>query len=341
MKYQSRNMLKLCAVVFMVCMLFIPHGAMAAKKFAIGLASREIVNDYNRGIIEGAKKVIEAAGGELIVADGQTDIRKHIDNISNLITRGVNGLIVQLGDPEQLASVFQKAQKAGIPVITTTIGQTTPGALCDVNGDDELMTVILARQLLTDIKAQGKVYIISVPGAPVLETRVRIMSAVLKGYNGVKLAEVAPTQHSVPYTLNVMQNILTANPNPGDIAAVFVTYDLIGSGAVQAIKNAGRAKDIKVYAIDGDEIGFQMLFDKNGPFYATVSQNVKQIGEIAAEMVLKAINGKAGEIPYAAYPEMSLVSKTNMEVAIKAAKTKWGDDCLTRWNLDEKSLLQK
>lgn len=332
-------------VIYLVIMVFLVgllgNVVFAADELIIGLASREIVNDYNRGIIEGAKQVVESAGGSLIVADGQTDIRKHIDNISNLITRGVKGLIVQLGDPEQLASVFEKAQKAGIPVITTTIGQTTPGALCDVNGDDELMTVILARQLLTDIKAKGKVYIISVPGAPVLETRVRIMKAVLSGYNGVQIAEVAPTQHSVPYTLNVMQNILTANPNPGDIAAVFVTYDLIGSGAVQAIKNAGRAKDIKVYAIDGDEIGFQMLFDKEGPFYATVSQNVKQIGQLAAELLLKAINGRTDEVPYAAYPEMTLVSKTNIPFAIQAAKTKWGDDCLTRWGIDENSLLQK
>ena len=313
----------------------------ADEKWEIGLASREILNDYDRGIIEGARQIVEAAGGSLIVADGHDDVRKHIDNITNLITRGVKGIIVSLGDVEQLVSVFEKAQKAGIPVVTNSIGQTTPGALCDVTGDDEFMTVVLARQLITDIKAKGKVYIISPPGAPILETRVRIMKAFLSGYNGVQVAEVVPTQQSVAYTLNVMQNILTANPNPGDIAAVFVTFDLIGSGAVQAIINAGREKDIKVYAIDGDEIGFQMLFDKEGPFRATISQDVVQVGRICAEYLLKAMDGKADEVPYSANPDVALASKTDLAFAVKRAKAKWGDDCLTRWGIDENTLLQK
>ena len=34
----------------------------AGKKYVIGMAAREITNDYNRDIIAGAKKVIEAAG---------------------------------------------------------------------------------------------------------------------------------------------------------------------------------------------------------------------------------------------------------------------------------------
>jgi len=108
------------------------------KKPVVGFASREMVNDYNRGIVEGARKVVEAAGGTLVTTDGQADIRKHIDNINSFVTRGVDGILVQLGDPEQFAAVFAKAKAAGIPVVTTSIGQTSPDALCDVNGDDDV-----------------------------------------------------------------------------------------------------------------------------------------------------------------------------------------------------------
>ncbi len=311
------------------------------KKPVVGFASREMVNDYNRGIVEGARKVVEAAGGTLVTTDGQADIRKHIDNINSFVTRGVDGILVQLGDPEQFAAVFAKAKAAGIPVVTTSIGQTSPDALCDVNGDDEIMTAILIRQMVTDIKAKGKVYIISVPGAPILETRARIARAFLSGYSGVSVADTVPTQHSVPYTLNVMQNILTANPEPGSVAAVFVTYDLLASGAAMAIANAGRQDEIKVYSIDGDEIGFQMLFDKSNPFAATVSQNVENIGAIAADQVLKAIDGRADEVPYAVYPPSFLAAKANLAEAVKVAKDKYGPDCLEKWDIDEKALLAK
>lgn len=341
MKNQKRLFAIICVALLVVSIFGSSLNVFAAKKLVVGIACREIVNDYNRGVIAGVKKVIEAAGGEVIITDAQTDIRKHIDNVSNLITRGVNGIIVMLGDPEQMASVFQKANKAGIPVVTTTFGKTTPGALCDVAADDVTMTKILTKQILADIHEKGKVFVVSVPGAPVLETRVRVFKEILSGYKDIKLADVVPTQHSVPYTLNVMQNLLTANPNPDDITAVFVTYDQIASGAVQAIKNANRSKDIKVYAIDGDAIGYQMLFDKQGPFYGTISQNSADTGEKAAEMLMKALNGQKKDIPSIVYPNVSLISKTDFPAAIAVAKKKWGTDAMKQLGVDEKELLKK
>jgi ABC-type sugar transport system, periplasmic component len=339
MRFQKKLFLLLCVSLMLISVIGV--NAFAAKKLVVGIACREITNDYNRGVIAGAKKVVEAAGGEVIVTDAQTDIRKHIDNVSNLITRGVSGIIVQLGDSEQFVSVFQKANKAKIPVVTTTFGSTTPGALCDVNPSDAEMTKILTKQLLSDIHEKGNVFIISVPGAPILETRVKTMQQILSGYKDIKVADPLPTQHSVPYTLNVMQNLLTAHPNPGDITAVFVTYDQIASGAVQAIKNAGRSKDIKVYAIDGDAIGYQMLFDKEGPFYASISQNSADTGEAAAQMIMKALKGQQKSIPSTVYPKVSLVSKTDFPAAIKVAKEKWGADAMKVLGVNETELLKK
>ena len=316
----------------------------AGEKLVIGMAVREIVNDFNRTIIEGSRKVVEENGGELIVTDGNADIRKHLDNISNLITRKVDGIIVQLGEPSQLVSVFEKAKEAGIPVSSTSVGQRTPGCITDVNGDEELSGMLLGRQLLHDTNAIGRVFMISVPGAPVLEKRLRVFRALLSGYENIWLSEVYPTQHSVADTLNIMQNILTANPNPGDITAVFVTYDLLASGAVQAIKNAGREKEIKVYSIDGDKIAFQMLFEEDSPFVATVSQDTYEVGVLAAQALLDVLLGRRDPdtIPAALYPEDTLLaSTTNIVKAIAVAKKKWGENCLEEWEIDEEELLRR
>lgn len=319
-------------------------GQAGEKKLVIGMAVREITNDFNRTIIEGSRQVVEANGGELIVTDGNADIRKHIDNISNLITRKVDGIIVQLGEPAQLAAVFEKAKAAGIPVSSTSVGQRTPGCITDVNGDEELSGMLLGRRLLNDTNAKGRVFMISVPGAPVLEKRLRVFRALLSGYENIWMSEVYPTQHSVADTLNIMQNILTANPNPGDIAAVFVTYDLLASGAVQAIKNAGREKEIKVYSIDGDKIAFQMMFEEDNPFTATVSQDTYGVGVLAAEALMDVIKGRKNpaDIPAALYPEDTLLaSTTDIVKAIAVAKKKWGEDCLKEWEIDEAELLQR
>src|ERR1700757_2943750 len=88
-----------------------------------------------------------------------------------------------------------------------------------------------------------------------------------------------------------MGDILTANPAPGSIAAVWGAYDLLTSGAVQAIRQADR-NEIKVASIDGDRVGFQMLLSDGSPFIATVAQDVPRIGELAGQTVLAALAGK-------------------------------------------------
>lgn len=296
--------------------------ALAAGK-KIGIAAREITNDYNRGIIEGARKVIEANGDTVLIADGQSDPRKHNDNIQNLINSKVDGLIIQLGNAQQLAPVVANAVKAGIPVVTTSVGAKTEGALTEIGGDEPLMAELAVRALLSSINYQGDVYMVWVPGAPLLETRKRILEAVAKDYPKVKLHEV-PTEHSPAKVQAQMEDILTSNPEPGSIAAVFGAYDLLVSGAVQAIRQAGR-NEIKVASIDGDKVGFQMLLEDGSPFVATVVQDVPHIGELAGETVLQAIGGKK-DFPEALFTDVYVATRAN---GVEAAEMRWGKNV---WN---------
>lgn len=308
----------------------------SGKTYTIGLASREIVNDFNRGIIDGARRVVEAAGGTLVVADGQGDPRKHNENIENLINSGVDGLIIQLGDAQQLEPVVAQATAAGIPVVTTAVGARTPGALTEVGGDEPLMAEMMTRALLQSIEYKGDVYVFWVPGAPLLETRKRVLEAMVVDYPQVTLHEV-PTEHSPSKTFTQMQDILTANPQAGSIAGVWGAYDLLVSGAVQAIRQAGR-DEIKVAAIDGDQIAFQMLFQTGSPFIATVAQDVPRIGELAAEAIVMAINGETAKIPVTTFTNAWLATRHN---GVQAAEMRWGADVWSAIELDPAEIVER
>lgn len=295
----------------------VAHGQeLAGKK--IGLASREITNDYNRDIIAGATEVLKAAGAEIVVTDGGADPRKHNENIESLINSGVSGIIVQLGDPQQLAPVVAKANAAGIPVVTTSVGSKTEGAIADVGGDEALMAAMLARTLLSSIDYKGTVVGFWVPGAPLLETRKRVFDAVVADYPAVKVQWV-PTEHSVAKVQTQMEDLLTANPEPGSIAGVWGAYDLLVSGAVEAIRRSGR-DEIKVASIDGDRVGFQMLLDEGSPFVATIVQDVPAIGRLAAENLVSAIGGKK-DFPSAIFTEVYVATHGN---GVAATEKRWG-----------------
>jgi ribose transport system substrate-binding protein len=323
----------------MTVVLLAAFAATAAPAYAtgkrIGMASREITNDYNRGIIAGAQKAIEAAGDKMLVVDGGADPRKHNENIENLINSHVDGLIIQLGDAQQLAPEVAKAKAAGIPVVTTSVGAHTEGALTEVGGDEDLMATLMTRALLSSIEYKGDVYVVWVPGAPLLETRKRILEAMVKDYPKVKLHEV-PTEHSAAKVQSQMEDILTANPEPGSIAAVWGAYDLLTSGAVQAIRQAGR-NEIKAASIDGDRVGFQMLLADGSPFIATVAQDVPHIGELAGQMIEAALGGKK-DFPSFMFTDAYVATHAN---GVAAAERRWGADVWKQIDMDPKEIASR
>jgi ABC-type sugar transport system substrate-binding protein len=308
----------------------------SGKTYKIGFASREIVNDADRDIIAGAKKVIEAAGGTMVVTDGQTDPRKHNENIENLINSGVDGIIIALGDPQQLAPVVAKANARHIPVVTTTVGSTTPGALTDVGGDDAMMGVMMTRALFSAIGYKGDVYVFWVPGAPVLEIRKAMLEAMAKSYPQIVLHEV-PTEHGPAKGQAQMMDILTAHPQKGSIAGVWGAYDLLVSGPVESIRRAGRS-EIKAASIDGDVIGFQMLYEDRSPFVATVAQDIPHIGELAATDIVRALNGQAASIPIREFTNFFTATRSN---GVKAIETRFGPNAWATLKLDKAQIMAR
>ena len=126
-----------------------------------------------------------------------------------------------------------------------------------------------------------------------------------------------------------MEDILTANPEPGSIAAVWGAYDLLTSGAVQAIRQAGR-NEIKSASIDGDRVGFQMLLSAGSPFVATVAQDVPHIGELAGKTILAALAGKK-DFPGLDVHRRLCGTRAN---GIAAAEQRWGKNVWKQIDMD-------
>lgn len=286
----------------------------------VGIAIREIVNDFDRDIIEGVREQIEAAGGQVTVVDAGADVGKHNENIENLINANVDGIVVILGDAQQMAPVIEKAEDAGIPVVTCAVMSHVPGSITDVSADEILVSTLCSRMLVSAMNYSGDLYVFWVPGAPLLEQRKRALEAILADFPQIRMIEV-PTEHSPAKVQSQMEDILTANPEEGSIGGVWVAYDQLGTGAYQAIMSAGRS-EIKMASCDGDKISYQMLFAENSPFVAIGCEDVKRIGVIAGEVLSRAINGEdISNVPQAMYTTAFGANRNN---GIAAAEVRYG-----------------
>lgn len=304
-----------------------PAAPISTGPLKVGVASREIVNDYNRDIITGAQHAFEKAGGSVTVTNAGGDATKQINNIQTLVNSGINVLVVELGDAAQLAPVVAQARSRGVIVVTCGVGSTVPGTVTDVGGDEDLMAEMMTRSLLDAMSYQGDLYAFWVPGAPLLETRLRILKAIVVDYPKVRL-HLEPSDFSPAKVQSQMQAVLTANPDSGSIAGVWGAYDQMTSGAVQAIQQANRPQ-IKVASIDGDRATFSMLYAPNSPFVATVVQNAQLIGQLAAQAALDTRQGK--KVPTSIFTTAWLATRHN---GIAAAQLRYGASIWQQIKLD-------
>jgi ABC-type sugar transport system substrate-binding protein len=316
----------------------IASAADSGKPFRVGFACREITNDFNRNIIEGAQNIIENAGGTMTVADGNADVQKHNENIENLINSGIDGLIIELGDVQQLTPLMAKAQAKGIPVVTTAITAHVPGTITDVCGDSYLQGALATKALLAAIGFEGDIYCVWVPGAPLLESYKRVFEAICAGFPGIRIHEV-PAEHNPAKVQTQIEEILTANPEKGSIAGIFSTYDMLITGGNEAIRRAGR-DEIKVVSIDGDRIGFQMLFQEGSPFIATVISDTKTIGKTAGEIIVGAISGSLSQDTVAPMTYVTTYVATRKN-GVAAAELYWGEGFWEESQLDKEDILAR
>ena len=299
--------------------------------WTIGIANREITNDYNRLIAYGAQDILEAAGCEVIMTDAETDFQKHNENIETLLNSGIDALIIQLGDNEQLAPLCEKAKEKGIPVVTAGIGSHIDNTICDTNADDGLAAVLLADAIFSGIDYAGDVY----HHGPLLENRLAVIQGVAAAYPNINLVPVA-TEHNVSKVQTQMEELLTANPEKGSIAAVIGTYDSLITGAVESVRQADRS-EIVMGGIDGDEVSFQMLFTEGSPFQVSVVIDASSIGATAANTVLGVLDGSIDPATVAAKIPTACYCATRRNGA-EAAEMKWGTEIWEKINMSREEV---
>lgn len=288
----------------------------------IGIANREITNDYNRLIAYGAQDVFEEAGCEVVMTDAEADVQKHNENIESLLNSDIDALLIQLGDNDQLAPLCAEASEKGIPVVTAGISSHIDNTICDVNGDDALMATLLADAVFASINYSGDVYVFYVPGAPLLENRLAVFEAIATMYPDINVVPMS-TEHNVSRVQSQAEELLTANPEEGSIAAIVGTYDSLISGAVESVRQAGRT-EIVMGGIDGDQLSFQMLFQEGTPFKVSVVMDANSIGETAANTLLGVLSGETDPetVPAKIATECYTATQSN---GVEAAEKKWGE----------------
>jgi len=294
----------------------------------VGAVAKALTNEYWRSLGEGYAKEAKAVGVtvDLQAGQGESDQMGQLAIAENMLTKGYKILLVSPQTDANLQPAVEEAEKTGVPVINVN-DAVIPGAKNYIGNVQKDNGVRAARWFIKNHPEGGKL--------AVIEGMAGVYAAVQRtaGFKetiakeGPKFTVVAsvPGNWDRQLSYDDATNILQKTP---DVVGFYCNNDGMALGVVEAVKAAGKLKDINVIGTDGISDAYKSI--KDGELTATVDSFPILTGEVAMEVALRLYAGQ--KLPRVVATPQALVTKDNV-----ARYT--GDEAQVRKNLMEDAAL--
>tara|TARA_R110002049_G_scaffold11341_6_gene53637 strand:- start:3551 stop:4615 length:1065 start_codon:yes stop_codon:yes gene_type:complete len=265
----------------------------------IGYCTPSLNAPYYQALLQSIKTTTEQNGMVFLSADGQNDINKQIAAVEDLITKGVDALLLNPKDPDALVGVTKMAKAAGIPVFIIDSSINPSADFVTTIQSNNFANGALAGEWLVKNFGNKQMNIALLSGNagnPVGRTRKQgLLQGITEeqlrtqGKIDLNIKTQAYTEWSYAGGLKAMEDILVAHP---DINVVITESDVCVLGAIKAIKQAGKTDDILIVAgADGQKEAIKYIMDTD--FYGCTAMNSPvQIGKNAVQYAIEYMNGK-------------------------------------------------
>jgi D-xylose transport system substrate-binding protein len=226
----------------------------------------------------------EKLGAKVYVQSADGSEERQVAELENLISRGVDVLVIVPLDSKVLGNVIAEARRSGIKVIS--YDRLILGADVDayISFDNEKVGELQAQGVL-DAAPKGKYFLLG--GAPtdnnakiLRQGQMKILQpAIDKGAIKVVGSQWTPNWDA-SQALRIVEDALTANSN--DIQGIVASNDAVAGGAVQALNAQKLAGKVPVSGQDADLAGVKRVVD--GTQTMTVYKPIKLIASQAAQL---------------------------------------------------------
>ncbi|GAA3620615.1 substrate-binding domain-containing protein [Flavivirga jejuensis] len=293
------------------------ESAIDLKGKKIGYCTPSLNAPYYQALLKSIKTNTEKNGMVFLSADGQDDINKQVAAVEDLITKGVDALLLNPKDPNALVGVTRAAKAAGIPVFIIDSSIDPSADYVTTIQSNNLANGELAGEWLAKKFGNNKMSIALLSGNagnPVGKTRKQgLLQGITEeqlrslGYIDLDIKTQAYTDWSYAGGLKAMEDILVAHP---DINVVITESDVCVLGAIKAIAQAGKTDDILIVAgADGQKEAIKYIMDTD--FYGCTAMNSPvQIGKNAVQYAIQYMNGKR-DFPKTSFTPPLLITKEN------------------------------
>ena len=262
-------------------------------KILIGLSMVQKDSDWWNTMGKFAQQACEAEGWETVTVWAGGDQQKQINDIEDLIARGVDYIIMGPIQQEGSMVAIDKAYEAGIPVVTVGRRSNTDNQFGEVFANEAQFGVEQFEQIHKDFPDGANIVFLFGPvgaGYAIQMWEDGILPT-LEKYPNINILE--RYSHPSDITSDGIKTAEDAIVRFGDqIDAFAASNDGLALGAVRAVQAAGLGDEILVYGAGLTLMGMEAVYD--GTMHYTTLKSQAQMATKAVEFLKMAI---AGETP--------------------------------------------
>ncbi|HAU5007835.1 ribose ABC transporter substrate-binding protein RbsB [Proteus mirabilis] len=278
--------LKKIATLLSVVALSATISANALAKESIALVISTLNNPFFVTMKDSAQKEADKLGYDLVVLDSMDNPAKELANVQDLTVKGTRLMLINPTDSDAVGNAVLMANKAKIPVVTldrvANKGEVVSHVASDNRLGGKMAGDYIAEKVGNDVKV---IQLEGIAGTSASRERGEGFKQAVDAHK-LNILASQPADFDRTKGLNVMQNLLTANPS---VQAVFAQNDEMALGALRALQTAGRT-DVLVVGFDGTNDGIKAV--NRGVLGATIAQRPDQIGIIGIQTADKILKGE-------------------------------------------------
>ena len=238
----------------------------SGDKIVLGLITKTDTNPFFVKMKEGAQQAAQDAGAELQSFAGKQDgdNEAQVQAIENLIAAGAKGFLITPSDSKAIVPAIDKARAAGLLVIALDT-QTEPADAVDATfaTDNFQAGLLIGQWAKAKFEAEGKDAKIALLDLNASQVSVDVQrdQGFLKGF-GIDVGdETKIGDESDPRIVGhdvtdgaeaggrtAMENLLQKDPG---VNLVYTINEPAAAGAYEALKAAGKEKDVTIVSVDG------------------------------------------------------------------------------------------
>ncbi len=303
---------------------------------SVGLITKTETNPFFVKMREGAEQAAEDANVELQTASGEFDgdNAAQVTAIENMVTSGVDGILITPNDTEAIVPSIERARDQGVTVIALDTPTEPQDATDALFATDNFKAGVLIGEYAKAAMGNEEPVIATLDLAPGISVGVLRHNGFMNGF-GISDADASETeQATAPEVVcsqdtqgdqakgqTAMENCLQSNP---DINLVYTINEPAALGAYTALEAAGRAQDTMIVSVDGGCTGVEAV--KDGKIAATSQQYPLRMAEQGVKAIADAARG--GETP-SGYTDTGVTLITDQpQDGVESEDTRYGlDNC--------------